>query len=124
MELSRVHHLMMFTLGSWYNQAGKKLEGRPLELAITKSVFIQALMKAGIAGKKERALYHNLEMLGRKKLIDYKGKCLTLTKRGIRQFNIIDRQVSPYMKVLDVLHQKDPLQYTRHAQTRFSTANI
>lgn len=118
MDLSRVHRLMLFTLGSWCQQAGKKLQGRPLELAITKSVFISALIKAGIAGKTQRALYQNLEMLERKKFIDYHNHCLTLTARGKRCFSRICKQVDPFMDVLEILHHTDPLTYSKRLQTR------
>lgn len=120
MELSKVHCLMLFTLGSWYSSVSKQLEGRPIELAVTKSVFIKALMNAGIAGKTERALYQNLEYLEKKKLVSYDNKALRLTDRGRRQFEKIVDDVSPYLAVLKVLSRNNPLSYAKTAQTRIT----
>ena len=70
---------------------------------MTKSVFIRALMNAGIAGKTERALYQNLEFLEKKKLVSYDNKVLQLTDRGRKRFEKIVDEVSPYLAVLRVL---------------------
>lgn len=120
MELSKVHRLLLFTLGSWCREAEKKLEGRPLDLAITKSVFISALTHAGIARKKERALYKNLEFLEKKRLISYKGKCLKLTVWGMKQYQRIAKDLEPVLHILEVLHQEDPLSYSKKVQTHLS----
>ena len=124
MELSKVHRLMLFTLGSWCHKAEKKFEGRPVEIAITKSVFISALMHAGIAGKKERALYRNLELLERKKLINYKDRCLRLSARGLKMYQRISQNIEPFLHILDVLARTDPLSYSKKVQTRLSLKNI
>lgn len=120
MELSKVHCLMLFTLGSWYSSASKQLEGRPIELAVTKIVFIKALLNAGIAGKTERALYRNLEFLEKKKLVSYDNKVLRLTYRGRKRFEKIVDDVSPYLAVLKILSKSSPLSHTKQMQTRIS----
>lgn len=119
MNLSKVDQVMLFTLGNWYLEAGKRLEGRPLQLCISKAAFIKAIMAAGMAGKKERALYRNLEDLEKRKLVSYKTKNLALTRQGEHQFARIQNDLRPYQTVLTVLSNKDPLTYTRAAQTRF-----
>ncbi len=117
MQLSKVHKHILYTLGSWYAEAGKKLSAE-LELSIPKSVFIQALMSAGIAGKKERALYRNLELLEKKKLISYENKSLSLTARGEKEFQRIAAGVQPYLDATIVLKSRDPLSYARRVQTK------
>jgi len=121
MELSKVHRLMLFTLGSWYAEAAKQLQGRPLDLAIPKGVYIKALIAAGIAGKTDRALYKNLEYLQSKRLISYDNKCLALTARGDRQFQAVSKDVAPYLDVLAVLKRHNPLSQAKAVQTRIST---
>ena len=54
----------------------------PLEVSISKSLFIGVVKKAHLAEKKERALYKNMETLEEKKLIKYDNKQLSLTKKG------------------------------------------
>lgn len=120
MRLSKVHRLMLFTLGSWYSSASRRLEGRPLELAVPKIVFIKALMNAGIAGKTERAIYQNLELLEEKRLISYDNKALGLTDLGRKEFEKSVDDVAPYLAVLKVLSKDNPLAYTKHVQTRIA----
>ena len=72
--------------------------------------------KAGIAKKQERALYKNLEILEKKKLIDYNNKKLMLTKKGKKLYDKINDQVNPYLELYDKL-KKEPTSYTKKVQT-------
>ena len=63
MKTTKTQNFILFTLGKWYEEANKKIKGKPLEVCISKKTFIELVMKAKIAKKLERALYKNLETL-------------------------------------------------------------
>jgi len=69
--------------------------------------------------KKERALYKNLEFLQKKKLISYNNKNLALTIKGKKLFEKVNEELTPYFNVSDALKKKDPLSYSKKAQTVF-----
>ena len=110
-------NFILFTLGRWYEQANEKIKGKPLEVCVSKKVFIELVTKAGIAEKQERALYKNLETLEKKKLIKYENKELMLTNKGKVLFEKLDKQVMPYISLYEKLKSKDPTSYTKKVQT-------
>ena len=117
MKTTKKQNFILFTLGKWYEEANKKIKGKLLSVCISKKIFIELVMKAGIAKKHERALYKNLETLEKKKLISYDNKVLALTLRGKKLFEKINNQISPYINLYDKLKSKDPTTYTRKVQT-------
>ncbi len=119
MKITNKQKFILFTLGRWYLEANKKLKTRSLKLAISKSVFIGLVQKAKMVKKKDRALYKNLESLEKKKLISYKNRNLALTKRGEKLFKKINNEMQPYLKVAQALKTKNPLSYSKKAQTVF-----
>ncbi len=121
MALTNTEKFILFTLGMWYEEANKKLIDKQLEVFISKAVFIEAVIKAGIVGKEERAIYKNLELLEKKKIIDYYGKNLALTRKGYKFFNHIKKELFPYINVVNIISEKDPLTYSKRIQTRFTT---
>ena len=88
--------LTLYSLGQCYRQLNKRFDNAPLEVAISKSVFIDTLQKA--IDKKERALYKNLELLQKKKLISYTHKELRFTERGYTHFLKIQHDVTPFLR--------------------------
>jgi hypothetical protein len=110
---------ILFTLGQYYIEANKRLKGMPLEIVISKKVFIDIVMQAHIAEKKERALYRNLEILEKKKYISYANQCLKLTPRGRRLFIKLNTTYQPYMNLAKVLEKTEIARYTKKAQTVF-----
>ena len=119
MKITNKQKFILYTLGKWYAEANKKLKGKPLHVMISKSVFIDVAKKAKMVKKKERALYKNLELLEKKKLISYTNKNLALTDKGKKLFVKLNEELNPYLKVTDTLKKKDPLSYSRKAQTVF-----
>lgn len=119
METTKKQKYILFALGKWYEQANKQIENKALEVAISKSVFIDLVMKAKIAEKKERALYKNLEELEKRKLINYSNKNLALTKKGDKIFCQLNSEIKPYVKLNNLLSKTNPLSYTSKAQTVF-----
>src|SRR3989344_3835046 len=84
MKLSQKTKLMLFTLGEYYKTANKKVKINSMQVVIPKTDFIRLVQEAGIAEKQPRAIYKNLEILEKKKIIIYKNKALMFTERGIK----------------------------------------
>jgi hypothetical protein len=118
MKVTKTQRFMLYTLGKWLEEAGKKVK-KPLTISISKSIFIDAVKKSGIAKKHQRSLYKNLEILEKKKLITYKHKELKLTSKGKRLYAEIDKQIKPYIFVHTRLGEKGPIKYTRKIQAVF-----
>lgn len=121
MLLTQTHKFILFALGFWYREANKKLEHKSLTVFISKALFIDIVKKSGIVEKQPRALYKNLELLEKNRLIKYDNKSLSLTKKGEIVFNKIYNEMKPYMNVIKLVTEKDPLSYSRKLQTRFFT---
>ncbi len=120
MQLTPTHKFILFTLGIWYLEANKKLKDKQLEISISKAVFIDIIKKSGLVEKQARALYKNLELLERSKLIKYENKSLFLTKKGEKIFSKVYDDIKPYINVVKLLEGKNPLSYNKRLQTRFS----
>lgn len=119
MKATKVQEYILYALGKWFEEANKRIKDKPLAVSINKITFIDLVKKARIAKKQERALYKNLEILEKKKLISYKNKELELTKRGKKLFKKIEKDVLPYFRLIKKLKEKDPIKYTRKLQTVF-----
>ncbi len=120
MLLTQTNKFILFTLGFWYRAANKKLKDKNLVVSISKALFIDIVKRAGIVEKQARALYKNLELLEKKKLIKYNNKSLTLTKKGEKIFYKIYEEHAPYINVIKLVSEKDVLSYSRRIQTKFS----
>jgi predicted transcriptional regulator len=116
---TNVQKFILFTLGSWYLEAQRKLAG-PVEIVISKATFIDLLMRANLAGKQARAVYKNLEDLEKQKLISYENRSLALTKKGEKLFTKSYNELRPYVNVIHALKQTNPLSYSRKMQTVLS----
>ena len=74
MKSTKVQNYILFTLGKWFEEANEYIKDRPLEVSISKASFIEVVKTADFAKKQERALYKNLEILEKKKLINFNKK--------------------------------------------------
>ena len=119
MKTTKVQNYILYSLGKWFEEANKKIKAKPLAVSISKVRFIELMKKAKFAEKQERALYKNLEILEKKKLVSYKNKELELTEKGNKLFKKIEKDVIPYFKVIRTLKEKNPISYTRRLQTIF-----
>ncbi len=88
---------MLYSLGQCYQQLNKRFHDAPLEVSISKVGFIEVLLASGLVGKKERAIYKNLETLEKKKLISYEEMELRFTGKGYQMFNKVSEGVGPYI---------------------------
>jgi len=119
MKTTKVQNFILFTLGRWFEEANEKIKDMHLQVSISKGIFIDLVKKAQFAKKQERALYKNLEILEKKKLIEYKNKELELTKKGKKLYEEINKNLGPYFNVFNKLKEKDPISYTKKLQTIF-----
>jgi len=119
MKTTRVQNFILFTLGKWFEEANKKIKDRSLKVSISKTVFIDLVKTAKFARKQERALYKNLEILEKKKLVKYENKELELTQKGKTLYEDIDKRLKPFFNVFKKLKEKDPIRYTKKVQTVF-----
>ena len=110
---------MLFTLGKWFEEANKKIKNKELQVSISKKSFIDLVKTARFAEKQERALYKNLEILEKKKLIKYKNKELELTEKGKKLYRDINLRIEPFFNVFQKLKGKSPVSYTKKVQTVF-----
>lgn len=116
MKLGNKHRFILFALYKYLEEANKKLKG-PLKTSVSKIVFIELLKKSKIADKSQRALYKNLEILEKKKLIRYKNKFLMPTNRGMKYFKEMNKQFAPYFHMAKLI-KKAP-QFSRKSQAYF-----
>jgi len=119
MKTTKVQRFILFTLGKWFEEANKKIKHKPLKVSISKTVFIELVKAAAFSKKQERALYKNLEILEKKRLLEYDNKELELTARGRKLYEEIDGIIKPYFNVLSKLQEKSPVSYTKKVQTIF-----
>jgi coproporphyrinogen III oxidase-like Fe-S oxidoreductase len=117
MNITKKQKLILFIIGSWYLEANKQFEDKILKVSISKTVFIDLATKSNLVSKKERAIYKNIETLEKHKLVSYENKELALTERGIKMFNQLNKELSPYLSILSIIKTKDPLSYSKKLQT-------
>ena len=116
-QLTRVQKHILFALGYWYTEANRRLHEKDLAVFVSKKEFIEILMKSGLAGKKERALYRNLEALEKQRMVSYEHRSLALTTKGRKVFDKLYLDLLPEIRTIESLRGR-PLAYTR-AQTVF-----
>jgi len=119
MKTTKVQNYILYSLGKWFEEANKKIKAKSLAVSISKVSFIELVKTANFAKKQERALYKNLEILEKKKLISYKNKELELTDKGNKLFKKIEKDILPYFEVIITLKGTNPNQYTKKVQTVF-----
>ena len=119
MKTTRVQNFILFTLGKWFEEANKKVKNSSLQVSISKKIFIELVKAAQFAKKQERALYKNLEILEKKKLIEYANKELKLTKKGKELYDDINKRLKPFFNVFKKLKDKNSISYTKKLQTVF-----
>ena len=119
MKSTKTQRFMLYSLGKWFEEANEKIKEKPLKVSIAKVNFIELVLNSGIAEKQDRALYKNLEVLEKKKLIIYENKELELTKKGEKLYEEIKKEIAPYISVNKKLEKKNPNSYTRKVQTVF-----
>lgn len=119
MKTTNVQNFILFTLGKWFEEANKKIKDNSLKVSISKTTFIELVKSAKFAEKQERALYKNLEILEKKKMISYRNKELEFTKKGKELYEDINKRIKPFFNVFKKLREENPIKYTKKVQTVF-----
>ncbi|MBU0462000.1 MAG: hypothetical protein KJ574_05420 [Nanoarchaeota archaeon] len=111
--LSSKTKLMLFVLGRFLSETDKGFENKPLTIYVSKAEFISVLLKLGTVKKKERAIYRNLELLGKEKFIKYDAKKLGLTRKGFLAYRRMVDDLNDYLDVLTKLNAQKILRSTK-----------
>lgn len=101
MSLTKTQKRILYSLGNCYQNLNQPYQDKPLKVRISKIQFIELIKKADFVKKQDRALYRNLELLEKKKLIEYKEKKIKLTQKGKRIFNKIEKETNPFVLIRD-----------------------
>ena len=115
MSLSKVQQRILYSLGQCYQKLNQPYQDKPLKVFVSKIAFIELLQQADFIKKQPRALYKNLELLEKRKLIHYEEKKIKLTSKGQKFFNRIEKEIHPYFKIKDFWEQN--LKTERQLQT-------
>ena len=115
MSLSKAQLRILYALGQCYQKLNQPFQDKPLTIFISKIAFIELIKQADFIRKQERALYKNLEILEKKKLIAYQEKKIKLTPRGQRLVNRLEREIKPYLDIKNFWQQNPKTQ--RQLQT-------
>src|SRR3989339_915820 len=99
MTLTQVERQILFSLGQFYQSLNQPLIEKPLKLRTSKITFIEHLLNSGIITKQERALYKNLESLGKNKLIEYDKKMIKFTDAGLKELDKINKEISQFISI-------------------------
>ena len=101
MSLTKTQQRILYSLGQCYQKLNEPYQDKPLKVRISKIAFIELIKQADFMQKQERALYKNLELLEKKKLLEYIDKKIRLTQKGQRFFNKIEKEVRPWISIKD-----------------------
>ncbi len=99
MRLTRPQWLILYSLGEFYQTINQPLVEKPVRLETSKITFIELLLQSKIVTKQERALYKNLEILEKKKLIEYVNRMVKFTERGIQELQKITKDLDQFQKL-------------------------
>ncbi|MFT4302968.1 MAG: hypothetical protein ACMXYG_00225 [Candidatus Woesearchaeota archaeon] len=121
MVLTKQEAYLLFALGKCYEIYNKRFNDKPLEVSISKSIFIDILISSKSIDIKSRAIYKNLESLEKKKLIKYSDKELKFTKKGLNEFKTKNKIISEYLILLE--HIKDPKTIKLHKRLQTKLKN-
>ena len=56
MKATSVQKFILYSLGSWIEEANKRIVDKQLQVSISKALFIEMVRNAGLAEKQKRAL--------------------------------------------------------------------
>ena len=119
MTFSKPQQHILFLLGLCQEAYQKTLENKPLNISLSKGAFIELSIKANLAGKQERALYQNLQMLEKNKCVRYFNKTLELTEKGKKKFEELREELSPYLSACFTVSPESVSRFSTKARTVF-----
>ena len=107
MKITKSQKLILYALGHFYNQLNQPL-AKPLKLRTSKIAFITFLLHSSLVTKQERALYKNLEILEKKKLISYENKMIKLSSNGLDIYEKINSEIEQFVLLKDFFKKDKP----------------
>jgi len=116
-RLSKKHQFVLYSLMEYLKKINKRFKDKPLEASVSKIDFIRLLQNLNIIEKSQRGLYKNLEILEKKKFIEYENRFLKLTKKGLKIVQQKENEINPYIRLLVDLEKAEIK--TSKAQTYF-----
>jgi hypothetical protein len=117
-KLSKEEQFILYALGQCYKVFRKRFNDKPLQVSISKAVFIDLMISSDSVKKKERALYRNLESIEQKGYARYKDKELKFTKKGLQKFKKLDKEIRQYTTLLEHLNHPKTIKLHKKIQTR------
>jgi hypothetical protein len=104
-KLARTHRLILYALGRFYHALNQPLVEKPVRVRTSKIAFIEHVLNSGVLVKQKRALYKNLEVLEKKKLITYEKHMIKFTDRGLLIREKIEKEMEKFIMVDAYFHQ-------------------
>ncbi len=108
---------MLFILGQFFRETGRRFSSAPLTLSVLKAEFIDIVKASGAVSKQERAIYRNLGSLQKSKHISYKDKSLKLTKKGRSEYIKLAAELERYNYLVEKVRFND-VGFKRKKQTK------
>jgi hypothetical protein len=104
-KISKKHLFVLFALRRYLEKVNLKFSDKPLHASVSKIAFIKLLKDSKIIDKSERGLYLNLEILGKKKLIQYENKFLKITEKGLKKADELENEIKPYLVLIEEIEK-------------------
>ena len=105
MPLSNPEKLILHSLGQFYLSVNQPLIEKPVRVRTSKIAFIELMLKSNVIRQQERALYKNLEGLGKKKLIRYDNRMIAFTPKGLKELDKVKKEIKPFMDIEQYFRQ-------------------
>ncbi|MBW2968384.1 hypothetical protein KY362_07940 [Candidatus Woesearchaeota archaeon] len=119
MALTGIKKEMLFILGLFLSETGRKFGNAPLKISIPKVEFIDGIMKLNVVSKQKRAIYRNLESLENDKYIVYVERGLKFTRKGLAEFRRITKEEEFFLKTREGIKSAS-IGFRRKIQTQLS----
>ncbi len=117
MWLSNAKKEMLFILGQFFKKTDNRFSNFPLDVSVSKAEFIDVILSMKIVSKTERAIYRNLEVLQKDKLIFYNSRDLQMTLKGFAEYEKLRLEVEKFIKIAHSV-DKGRIKFKRKTQTR------
>lgn len=112
---------MLFILGHVLQESQKQFSNQPFSVYISKADFISIAQHVGAVMKQERAVYKNLELLEKSRLISYKKdkqkRSLRLSQKGYRAFQRLAQRHEDWHAIRQKIANTELLKGNRVFQT-------
>lgn len=108
---------MLFILGQFFRETGKRFLQSPLKISLLKADFIDNIREMGILSKKERTVYKHLEDLQKDRYISYDEKSLKITRKGYEEYVRIQTEIVRLSQISGAI-RPEKIKFKRKMQTK------